>query len=365
SVYDVVLSAYRRAPATFGLVASFALSKAATALWSDYQLYLALGAGGPLPYNALGWIVHRFVLSPLALGSDWTRGRHSARYLPRSRPRATRNDKGKGMDKSRAGYCNPSQIPQRRGPRPYTAGVAPHRQLNQSVYRDDPAALSASPTPAASPSQAVIEFMASLAAASPSHLLFAPSRIEPSSQSPALFAISHTLVTHSARPSRSTRSAAFPSSLSRIFLSSMKGGEFVHIHASRDPTSYKNGHDGSLHCILHPDDAHFVIQQGWAELHALAGCPSYSGFWVGLPAWLAGLARHSAPARWWSWSIPSSLLPISDSPHGDTGSEAMYSKTGLPPTYCMIYAPRDNDEIQVVKEILRGAVAFATGTRIS
>lgn len=317
---SVAANTYRRAPVTFGLIASFVVSRLVTELWQDYGLYRALGGGGPLPDNVLGWLVHCFILSPLSLSRKWTRSGSARSYLPASTD----------------GFCDAAAIEPRKGSRPVTGGVAPHRQLNQTPYRDD------SENGKRPASSMLIEAMDKLAAKSPSHLTSGRSRIEPSSH--ALFAVSHTLVT--AGPSRSTRSAAFPSPLAKLFLSSMKGAEFFHVHAqdTRDKT-----HDGSVHCILHPQDAALVIEKGWGELHALAGCPSYSGFWFGWPSWLV---TRPGQARWWSWSIPEGSKLASSG-----------AKKGLPPTYCMVYAPRDEDELKVVEAILQAAVAFATGLK--
>lgn len=71
-------------------------------------------------------------------------------------------------------------------------------------------------------------------------------------------------------------------------------GEAGHVHAS----------DGSLHLVLHPADARAVIQAGWGERHPLAGV---------------------------------ALL-------------------GIPTNYLMVYAPRDEEELGVVRLLFRRAV---------
>ena len=74
-------------------------------------------------------------------------------------------------------------------------------------------------------------------------------------------------------------------------------GEVGHIHPS----------DGSMHLTyLSPSDAKKVIESGWGEFHGLAG------------------------------------------------------DGRLTPTYMMLYAPRDQNELQVTKQILEAAVKFAT-----
>ena len=74
-------------------------------------------------------------------------------------------------------------------------------------------------------------------------------------------------------------------------------GEIAHIHPS----------DHSMHMILSPTDAVAAIRMGWAQRHGLAGIA-----------------------------------------------------VGLPDTYVMIYAPRDERDLDVVAELLEAAIAFAT-----
>lgn len=70
-------------------------------------------------------------------------------------------------------------------------------------------------------------------------------------------------------------------------------GEAGHVHAS----------DGSLHLVLRPADAKAVIEAGWGERHPLAGVP---------------------------------LL-------------------GLPTNYLMVYAPRNDEELAIVRMLFRRA----------
>lgn len=77
-------------------------------------------------------------------------------------------------------------------------------------------------------------------------------------------------------------------------------GEVAHIHPV----------DGSMHMILSPTDAAKVIEAGWGELHGLAGFMN--------------------------------RLPVS---------------------YTFVYAPRDEQEIEVVKQLLDAAVAHMTERR--
>ena len=74
-------------------------------------------------------------------------------------------------------------------------------------------------------------------------------------------------------------------------------GEIAHIHPS----------DGSMHMVLSASDAAIVVERGWGERHGLAG--------VAL---------------------------------------------GLPLTYTLIYAPRDEAEVRTDLEILDAAIAYMT-----
>jgi hypothetical protein len=73
-------------------------------------------------------------------------------------------------------------------------------------------------------------------------------------------------------------------------------GEVAHVHA----------HDGSLHAVFHPRDAAAIIAAGRGERHPLCGVP---------------------------------LL-------------------GIPMTYLLLYAPRDHEELRVVRELLRRAAGL-------
>ena len=75
-------------------------------------------------------------------------------------------------------------------------------------------------------------------------------------------------------------------------------GEIAHIHPS----------DNSMHMILHASDAVAVVDSGWGQRHGLAGLA-----------------------------------------------------VDLPETYVMVYAPRHQQDLDVVEELLEAAIAYATG----
>lgn len=127
--------------------------------------------------------------------------------------------------------------------------------------------------------------------------------------------------------------------LSQLFLSGLhaprrdaasKQREFAHLHA----------HDGSLHVVLAPQDAALLLSRRWGELHRLAGA-AYRGAWWP-PSWLP----VSAATRW-----------------GYLSGQARARKTAkiLPPTYCLVYAPRSQQEVESVKLVLNAAATFALG----
>jgi hypothetical protein len=78
--------------------------------------------------------------------------------------------------------------------------------------------------------------------------------------------------------------------------------EFAHLHPSSD---------GSLHMTLPPDIVETATQNGWAELHPLAG------------------------------------------------------RYGLPPNIVMVYGPRNEDELAAVAALLRASHAFARSRPVS
>ncbi len=88
---------------------------------------------------------------------------------------------------------------------------------------------------------------------------------------------------------------------SKTTLNRTCNGEICHAHAI----------DGSLHMTLHPADAALILERGWGERHPLA-----KGGW---------LTRF------------------------------------VPPTFLMVYAPRDELELKIVLEIIRAAAWWVSG----
>lgn len=85
-------------------------------------------------------------------------------------------------------------------------------------------------------------------------------------------------------------------------------GEISHIHA---------GLDGSVHVVLHPADCKKIIESGWGQRHGFSGVEA-----------LKKIAGFS-----------------------------------LPVNYVLVYAPRDEAEIDIAMAIVRASVQFMTSTR--
>ncbi|KAJ5666807.1 hypothetical protein N7462_011216 [Penicillium macrosclerotiorum] len=86
-------------------------------------------------------------------------------------------------------------------------------------------------------------------------------------------------------------------------------GEVAHLHT---------GYDHSIHCILSPADCLKIIEAGWGQRHAFSGTSALTFLSLG-------------------------TLP------------------DLPAEYVMIYAPRDEAEIEIVMGIVSASVKFMTG----
>ncbi|KAH8808305.1 hypothetical protein F5884DRAFT_676405 [Xylogone sp. PMI_703] len=177
-----------------------ALASICWIIYNDYDNFLLLGPGGT-PSTFLGYLkivcLRMFALKnpyePLTCSSD---------IYPR------------------IGYFQNSaySLPQRRGPRPQIAGIAPQRQINQRgcpvVYK------------------ALLASIQSTADQNPKNLCTGISCFEKKGLS--LF--------------------------TRNPVNATCNGEIVHVHHS----------DRSMHMNMHPDDAKLVIERGWGERHPLA-----------------------------------------------------------------------------------------------
>ena len=101
---------------------------------------------------------------------------------------------------------------------------------------------------------------------------------------------------HYARSHYEKRHPAITLRACRGTLAEQSSGEIAHIHPS----------DHSMHMILSATDAAAAMQMGWAQRHGLAGLAA-----------------------------------------------------GLPETYVMVYAPRDEQDLGVIEELLKAAIAYA------
>ncbi|OJJ42546.1 hypothetical protein ASPZODRAFT_76577 [Penicilliopsis zonata CBS 506.65] len=89
-------------------------------------------------------------------------------------------------------------------------------------------------------------------------------------------------------------------------------GEFAHIHATGDH---------SLHVVLSPADAKQVLAAGWGQRHALMG-------WGSLVSYAPNLLH-------------------------------------MPTGYVLVYAPRDEEELQLVLRIVKASMRFMTGREVN
>ncbi|OAK98152.1 hypothetical protein IQ06DRAFT_295514 [Phaeosphaeriaceae sp. SRC1lsM3a] len=85
-------------------------------------------------------------------------------------------------------------------------------------------------------------------------------------------------------------------------------GEISHIHA---------GKDGSIHVVLHPKDCMTVLEKKWGQRHALSGAES-----------LKRIAGFSIPIN-----------------------------------YVLVYAPRDDAELEVAMTIIKASIQYMTGSK--
>jgi len=164
-----------------------------------------------------------------------------------------------------------------------------------------------------------------------------------STTSPCLF------VTHGFGKAGST-----PTRLAQTYLSgnpspqkTMEGAKLP----KRDPNKHELAHihitEGSLHIVLSPQDARKVVKRGWGELHRLSGL-FYRGHYLPpywLPTWFYNLLGGQSKLRWGYLQNK-----------GDDFKGRL-----IPPTYCILYAPNNEEQIKWVKAILDSSVSWAMG----
>ena len=208
-------------------------------------------------------------------------------------------------------------LPYREGPRPYTAGLAPHRQITQRAPAEWVLKLEAALRDLATENSSTLCTGKScfekhslgifLAYALCSRIADAPSTLSKGSISPVSSAeiqsgigevgSTTTLCGDESLPVRGKASALKGSqNPKRIQTTCGYPPEIAHMH----------GTDGSLHVTLHPLDVAYILKRGWGERHPLAG-------------------------RW------------------------------LGSGFMMIYAPRDEEELKVILEIVQAGARWVGG----
>lgn len=300
---------YSKAPASVLTFSSLLLSYLFTVSINDYRLWMSIGPGGFLKKNLIGWVAHSF-LRLLGLSASQVK---EANWLPQPSSKDTNQLKN---------------LKQREGERPQVFGVVPHRQIEDLMAEGDPMkqvsleqreggqvdvhseiSLLLSLSLSRICSQEIISYLQQVGS-STSGLKCSRSLLE-NDTSPALF-------------KNSTSSAS--TSLSNVYLSGTKG-EFCHVHM----------HDGSLHLITSPTDARIILKKGWGELHPLAGL-LYRSHWLG--------ALRYTPFDW---------MRFRQRPN----QKELRKGGAIPPTYLLIYRPRDQEEMGRIKEIIGAAISFA------
>ncbi|KAF1356950.1 hypothetical protein BDV97DRAFT_276910, partial [Delphinella strobiligena] len=206
-------------------------------IYLDYLKYLALGPGGTPPTIA-GYLRVKS-LGLFALSNP---------YEPPQIPNHLTHQQGRLTN-----------LPTRCAPRPRTAGIAPHRQLNQNCDSEIFSKLSDAIKAIARDNEDIEEGTSCF-----------------EKHGPGLF---------STCPLRRTCR-----------------GEICHAHPS----------DGSMHLTLHPADAKVMLEAGWGERHPLA-----RGGWL---------------------------------------------ERFVPASFVMVYAPRTEDEIEVVLQLVRASAWWVAGT---
>lgn len=103
--------------------------------------------------------------------------------------------------------------------------------------------------------------------------------------------------------------------------------------------------DGSFHMSLHLDDVKELLEKGWGQRHPLAGRG---------PGVVMGRLGHTAMGRrlrWWARKL------------GWTGRDGE-GRAIVPSGFVLVYAPRDEDEFQVIQEIVQAGAWWVMGRQI-
>ncbi|UZJ53006.1 hypothetical protein CBS101457_002326 [Exobasidium rhododendri] len=318
---DMIVALYNRAPASFMTFTSIILSYLANAAYLDYSLYKAIGEGGLGKPNFLKWLAHTFILRPLSMSLTASQ---DPDYLPPDDADWNQRVKADGKKQLL------SDLPLRARNRPEVFGLIPHRQI-EDVEKEGSVR-----------QKEIIDHLKDLASRFPSSLTLSLSAFE-ATTSPCLF------VTHS-----SGTGQAAPTRLAKILLAGnpppKKTLEGV-IVEERDYNQHEVAHihtsEGSMHLVLSPQDARRVITQNWGELHRMSGL-FYRGFYLPpywLPSWLYNFLGGQSKLRWgYLQRIP----------------EHHKAKL-IPPTYCIVYAPNNEEQARWVKAIIDSSISWATG----
>ncbi|KAJ8100239.1 hypothetical protein POJ06DRAFT_100213 [Lipomyces tetrasporus] len=234
-------------------------SAATIPAYQDYQLYMSYGPGGP-PYNAFGWFISRFLITPFAQEMFGTEV-----YQQRINQGET----------TTFIHLPDGKLPRRKGKIPVVGPHAvPQRQINQLPNEEIKRKLTETFNAVATNNSKLVKL--------------APSRLERHTDAMWL-------------------TDAIPLS-SRIQEAVQTVGEVSHIHGTSDH---------SVHVVLCPEDAKEVIDAGWGQRNGFSG-----------------------------WK------PVATLTRGNIN---------LPATYILVYAPRNQEEIEVVMELVRASLRYMSG----
>ncbi|PYH39846.1 uncharacterized protein BO87DRAFT_381870 [Aspergillus neoniger CBS 115656] len=239
----------------------------------DYQAFLALGPGGT-PSTPTGYL--RICLLRLFTIRD--------PFQPPSLPPTLL---------PKTGLLNSNNLPQRHGPRPTVAGIAPQRQMTQKA---NPAMYETLSTE-----------IQKLVSQNPEALYEGTSCFE--KHSTGMFCSSTDT------PQQQSAGTLKDRDISSLMMS--RNQQWRHRRTCNGEVCHAHPSDGSLHLTLHPADVKAVIERGWGQRHPLT--------------------RES----WW-WC---------------------YLRT-VPTGFVMIYAPRDQKELECVLKIIRAAAWWVSGEEL-